>query len=110
MLGPADLRSGHQVTKEVQCQIQISIIFMSLSHPQFLTDFLQTFKMRLVHQSVQHIILFYIAGMRSAGGHNFVMLSLGENIQIAPIAKILEMAASFHHFCASIGQYVTIRG
>ena len=35
------------------------------------------------------------------------MLSLWGNIQIAPIPKILEIAASFHHFCASIPQYVT---
>ena len=33
----------------------------------------------------------------------------GENIQIAPIQKILEIAASFHHICASIPHYVTIR-
>ena len=31
--------------KEVQSQVQISIIFMHQSHSQFLTDFFQTFKM-----------------------------------------------------------------
>ena len=42
--------------------------------------------------------VFYIADLKSAGGHDLVMLSLWESIQIAPIPKILEISASFKHF------------
>ena len=55
---------------------------------------------------------FYIADLRSAGGHDLVSprpLSLLEKFKIAPIPKILEISASFFHFRASMLQYVTIR-
>ena len=57
----------------------------------------------------RRLFFFYTADMRSSGGHDFVMLSLWENIQITSIPKILEISDSFHHFCSSIPQYVTTR-
>ena len=51
---------------------------------------------------------FYIADLRSAGGHDFVMLSLWKNIQVTSFLKILEIAASFYNFCSSMPHYVTI--
>ena len=54
--------------------------------------------------------VLYIADLRSPGDHDFVMLSLWENIQIASLPKKkLEIFASLHGFCVSIPQYVTIR-
>ena len=52
--------------------------------------------------------VFGIGDLRSAGGHDFVMLSLWENIQIAPILKIPEIS-DLYHFGASIPQFVTVR-
>ena len=87
-LGPGEHRSGHQVTKQVQCQVQILIIFMHPPHPQFLTDFFQTFSVCLFRRDIQDIVrFFYIADLGSAGGHNLVMLNIWENIQMAPIPK-----------------------
>ena len=78
----------------VQCQVRISIFFMHPPHPQFLTDFFQTFRVCLVHRVVQHVSMFFVIDdMRSAGGHDLVMLSLWENFQIAPIPKILDISA-----------------
>ena len=81
---------------EVQCQVHISIIFMHQSHSHFLTDFFQFFRMCLVHHVVQHIVVSYIADLSSAVGHDFMTLSQWENIQIAPIPKMLEILFCFN--------------
>ena len=98
-----------RLQKEVQCHVQISIIFMHPSHPQFQTDFFQTFRMRLVHQVVKISFVFYVADLRWAGGHDLVMLSLWEKYSnysdsentkdAASSPKILKIAASSYHFC-----------
>ena len=67
--------------------------------------FRSNFQDVLVHQVVQHIARFLcVTDLRSSGGHDFVMLSLWENIQIAPTPKVLDTSVSFHHFCASLPQ------
>ena len=86
----------------------LNFLFASV-HPQFMTDLFQTFRVCLVQRVVQHISVFYIADLRLAGGYDLVMLSLWDNIQIAPLPKIIDISALFHHFCASIPPYVTIR-
>ena len=61
--------------KEVQCQVQISIVFMHPSHPQFLIDFFQTLRVCLVNRvshSTTYRPFFDIADLRSGGGHDLV--------------------------------------
>ena len=95
--------------KEVQCHVKISIILMHPSHPPFLIDSFRTSWICLVRRVIKHIFrFFYIADLELAC-HDYVMLSLWENIIIVPIPKTLEISASFYHFCTSLSQYVTIR-
>ena len=58
ILGPVTSGQVTRSPKEVQCQVQISIFFMHPSHPQFLTDLFQTFRVCLVYRVVQHILRF----------------------------------------------------
>ena len=51
---------------------------------------------------------FAVIDLRSVRGYDVVMLSLWETTQITPIRKILEISASFYHFCSLIPQYITL--
>ena len=98
-----------RLQKEEQCQVQISIIFMHPSHPPFLTDFFQSFRMCLVHRVAQHIVRFlYIADLRSAGGHDSVMPSLRENILNSFYSGNNRDICLFSPLFTSITQDVTI--
>ena len=110
IIGPVDLRSSHQVTKRgiisgpnfnlLYASVQLTVSDRILSNFQGVLS---------APSCTTYRPFFYIADLRSSGGHDLVMQNLRENVQIAPIPKILDVSASFHHFSALLPQYLTIR-
>ena len=110
ILAPYDLRSGHQVTKRGTMPGPNFNFLYAPVLPTVSDRFLSNSQGVLSLPSCATYRPFlYIADLRSAGGHDLVMLSLLENFEIAPTPKTLDIFASFLHFCASLHQYVAIR-
>ena len=81
ILGSGDLRSGHQVTKRGKSGPNLNFLHAPVYPTQFLADFFQTFRVYFVHPFYNISSIFYIADLRSAGGHDLVILSLWENFK-----------------------------
>ena len=101
ILGPVDLRSGNQVTKRGTMSGP-NFNYLYATVPATVSDrFLSNFQRELSSPSCTYNIssVFYIAELRSMGGHDFVMLSRWGNIEIAPIPKILDICFILSLLC-----------